>query len=136
MMPFSTTQDEAGPITRTVEDAARMLDVMAGYDPADPITAFSAGHIPASYTASLDRDGLKGARIGLLTDFIGRDPIHADVNARRRQRRGADDGDGRDGRARQHSEPRRADARTEPDEPRVQGRRSTAISPASGRSPR
>ena len=47
VMPFSTTQDEAGPIARTVEDAARMLDVIAGYDPADPITAFSAGHIPA-----------------------------------------------------------------------------------------
>ncbi len=80
VMPFSTTQDEAGPITRSVEDAARMLDVMAGYDAADPITAFSAGHIPGSYLASLDANGLKGARIGLLTDFLGRDPIHADVN--------------------------------------------------------
>ncbi len=90
-MPFSTTQDEAGPITRTVEDAARMLDVMAGYDPADPITAFSAGHLPRSYTAAFDIDGLRGARIGLLTDFIGRDPIHADVNRVRRYRRGEDD---------------------------------------------
>ena len=80
VMPFSTTQDEAGPIVRTVEDAARMLDVIAGYDPADPITAFSTGHIPRSYTASLDPGGLKGARIGLLTDFMGSDPIHADVN--------------------------------------------------------
>jgi amidase len=80
VMPFSMTQDEAGPITRSVEDTARMLDVMAGYDPADPITAFSAGHIPGSYTASLDAGGLKGARIGLLTDFMGRDPIHRDVN--------------------------------------------------------
>jgi Asp-tRNA(Asn)/Glu-tRNA(Gln) amidotransferase A subunit family amidase len=80
VMPFSTTQDEAGPITRSVEDAARMLDVMAGYDPADPITAFSAGHVPRSYTASLDAAGLKGARIGLLTDVIGRDPVHQEVN--------------------------------------------------------
>jgi Asp-tRNA(Asn)/Glu-tRNA(Gln) amidotransferase A subunit family amidase len=80
VMPFSTTQDEAGPITRSVEDAARMLDVMAGYDANDPITAFSAGHIPRSYTASFDLGGLRGARIGLLTDFIGRDPIHSDVN--------------------------------------------------------
>lgn len=80
MMPFSTTQDEGGPIVRTVEDAARMLDVMAGYDPADPITAFSNGHIPPTYTASLNAAGLKGARIGLLTDFIGSDPIHQDVN--------------------------------------------------------
>jgi len=80
VMPFSTTQDEAGPIVRTVEDAARMLDVMAGYDPADSITAFSAGHIPRSYTSALDRNGLKGARIGLLTDFLGAEPIHRDVN--------------------------------------------------------
>jgi amidase len=80
VMPFSTTQDEAGPITRTVDDAARMLDVMAGYDPADPITAFSAGHVPRTYTATLDAAGLRGARIGLLTDMMGRDPIHGDVN--------------------------------------------------------
>ena len=80
VMPFSTTQDEAGPMTRTVEDVARMLDVMAGYDPNDPITAFSAGRIPATYTAALEADGLKGARIGLLTDFMGGDPIHQDVN--------------------------------------------------------
>jgi len=80
VMPFSTTQDEAGPMTRTVEDVARMLDVIAGYDANDPITAFSAGHIPATYTASLDAGGLKGARIGLLTDFMGREPVHEDVN--------------------------------------------------------
>ena len=60
IMPFSTTQDEAGPITRTVEDAARMLDVMAGYDPADPITAFSAARCRATYTASLDRGRAEG----------------------------------------------------------------------------
>ena len=80
VMPFSTTQDEAGPMTRTVEDVARMLDVIAGYDPNDPITAFSVGRIPATYTAALNAGGLKGARIGLLTDFMGRDPIHHDVN--------------------------------------------------------
>ena len=79
MMPFSTTQDEAGPITRTVEDAARMLEVMAGYDPDDPITAFGHGRV-ARYSASLDAGALKGARIGLLTDFMGSEPIHADVN--------------------------------------------------------
>lgn len=80
VMPFSTTQDEIGPITRTVEDAARMLDVIAGYDPDDPITAFGQGHRAASYAAALDANALKGARIGLLTDFIGVDPIHAEVN--------------------------------------------------------
>jgi Asp-tRNA(Asn)/Glu-tRNA(Gln) amidotransferase A subunit family amidase len=80
VMPFSTTQDEIGPITRTVEDAARMLDVMAGYDPGDPITAFSTGKVPSSYLTSLDAAGLKGARLGLLTDFMGGEPIHDDVN--------------------------------------------------------
>ena len=89
-MPFSTTQDEAGPITRTVEDAARMLDVIAGYDPADPITAFSTGHDAASYTSALDRDGLKGARIGLLVDFFGRDPVHQRRQSSRRAAVGED----------------------------------------------
>ncbi len=80
IMPFSATQDEIGPITRTVEDAARMLDVMAGYDAADPITAFGAGHIPKSYTTALAADGLKDTRLGLLTDFMGSETIHAPVN--------------------------------------------------------
>jgi Asp-tRNA(Asn)/Glu-tRNA(Gln) amidotransferase A subunit family amidase len=81
IIPVSTTQDEAGPITRTVDDAARMLDVMAGYDPDDPITAFGAHRIPRTYTAYLNRDGLKGARIGVLTEFFGRERVHHEVNA-------------------------------------------------------
>ena len=81
IIPVSTTQDEAGPITRTVEDAARMLDVMAGYDPDDPITAFGVPRIPRTYTAFLNRDALKGARIGVLTEYFGRDSVHQEVNA-------------------------------------------------------
>ena len=81
VIPISFTQDEAGPIVRTVEDAARMLDVIAGYDPADPITAFSTGKIPPSYTESLDPNGLEGARIGLVLDLVGQDVIHEEVNA-------------------------------------------------------
>lgn len=80
IMPFSVTQDEIGPMTRTVEDAARMLDVMVGYDSADPITAFGIGRTPASYRATLDRGALKGARLGLLTDVLGREAVHAPVN--------------------------------------------------------
>jgi amidase len=80
IIPFSPTQDEIGPITRTVEDAARMLDVMAGYDPADPGTAFSAGHVPASFVSALDKHGLRGARIGVLTEFFGTDSVHQEVN--------------------------------------------------------
>ena len=81
VIPSSSTQDEVGPIVRTVEDAARMLDVIAGYDPADPITAYSTGEIPASYTESLDPDGLDGARIGLVLDLLGEDAVHEEVNA-------------------------------------------------------
>jgi Asp-tRNA(Asn)/Glu-tRNA(Gln) amidotransferase A subunit family amidase len=81
IIPVGTTQDEAGPIARTVADAARMLDVMAGYDPDDPVTALGAHTIPPTYTAFLDRDGLKGARVGVLTAFFGHDAAHRDVNA-------------------------------------------------------
>ncbi len=80
IIPISTTQDEAGPITRTVEDAARMLDVMAGYDPDDPITAFGVPRIPRTYTAFLNRDALSGARIGVLTEYFGRESVHQEVN--------------------------------------------------------
>jgi amidase len=60
-----------GPMTRTVTDMAKLLDVMVGYDPADPVTALGVGHIPDSYTKSLDRNGLKGARIGILREPMG-----------------------------------------------------------------
>ncbi|HXD15366.1 MAG TPA: amidase family protein [Vicinamibacterales bacterium] len=66
MMPATPTQDTLGPIARTVRDAALMLDVIAGYDPNDPVTAYADGHIPATYTEFLKRDGLKGARLGVL----------------------------------------------------------------------
>ncbi len=81
VIPNSVTQDEVGPITRTVEDAARMMDVIAGYDPADPITAFGVSHIPNSYTETLDPDGLNGARIGVVMDVFGTEAVHEAVNA-------------------------------------------------------
>ena len=81
IIPLSGTQDEPGPITRSVADAARMLDVMAGYDPADPVTALSQGKRPASYLESLDGATLAGARLGLLTDFVGNEERHQEVNA-------------------------------------------------------
>jgi Asp-tRNA(Asn)/Glu-tRNA(Gln) amidotransferase A subunit family amidase len=80
IIPVSATQDEGGPITRTVADAARMLDVMAGYDPDDPITAAGLGHVPPTYTAFLDKGGLRGARIGVLREYFGSEPVHAEVN--------------------------------------------------------
>jgi amidase len=80
VIPVSFTQDAAGPLARTVADAAVMLDVMAGYDPDDPVTALGVGRIPATYTASLDRDGLRGARIGVLRTLFGTGPDHQEVN--------------------------------------------------------
>ena len=80
VIPNSLTQDEIGPITRTVTDAALLLDVMAGYDPGDPITAFSNGRIPKTYTHMLDRNALKGARIGVMTNMFGTAERHQEVN--------------------------------------------------------
>lgn len=80
ILPISSTQDEAGPITRSVADAAQMLDVMAAYDPDDPITAFGRRQKPHSYVDFLDRDGLRGARLGLVTDMLGTEAVHAEVN--------------------------------------------------------
>ena len=62
-----------GPMSRTVTDGAKLLDVMVGYDPEDPLTASGVGHVPRSYTEFLDKNGLKGARIGVLREPIGRD---------------------------------------------------------------
>ncbi len=58
-------------MTRTVTDLAKMMDIMVGYDPEDPITAFGVMHTPKSYTASLDKNALKGARIGVIREPIG-----------------------------------------------------------------
>ncbi len=80
VIPVSFTQDAVGPITRTVADAAVMLDVMAGYNPDDPVTAFGVGKIPATYTAFLDRNGLQGVRIGVLRTSFGSGPDHQEVN--------------------------------------------------------
>ncbi len=81
VIPNSSTQDEVGPITRTVTDAALLLDAMAGFDAADPITALGVGRRPASYAVGLRADSLQGARIGLVTNLLGREERHADVTA-------------------------------------------------------
>lgn len=80
VIPNSLTQDEIGPIARTVTDAARLLDVMAGYDPADPVTALGHGRIPKSYTHRLAKDALRGARIGVMTNLQGTEERHREVN--------------------------------------------------------
>jgi len=62
-----------GPMSRTVADLAKLLDVIVGYDPEDPLTASGVGHIPDSYTMFLDPKGLQGARIGILRESMGYD---------------------------------------------------------------
>jgi len=72
IVPISHTQDTAGPIARTVADAAILLTALAGADPADPATAASAGHVEPDYTRFLDPNGLRGARIGVAREkFFG-----------------------------------------------------------------
>jgi Asp-tRNA(Asn)/Glu-tRNA(Gln) amidotransferase A subunit family amidase len=80
IIPAALMQDMAGPITRWVADAAVMLETIQGSDPADPTTAGAAAKLPSSYASSLDKDGLKGARIGVLRSFFGQKPEHAVVN--------------------------------------------------------
>lgn len=73
IMPVSDTQDTAGTLTRCVTDAAVMLDVCAGFDPNDMITAEQVSNIPMSYTNHLKADGLRGKRLGLITNLMGND---------------------------------------------------------------
>ena len=78
MMPATPTRDTLGPLTRTVTDAAILTSVIAGYDPNDPLTAYSVGNVPDTYTAFLDPDGLRGARIGVI-----REPMSSDADPTR-----------------------------------------------------
>ncbi len=63
-----------GPITRTVDDAARILTVIAGFDPADPMTAFAVGRIPtAPYETFTHEKSLRGLRIGVVREYMDKD---------------------------------------------------------------
>jgi amidase len=66
IVPISHSQDTAGPMARSVADAATVLAAIAGADRADPITADAATKALHDYTASLDPNGLKGARLGVV----------------------------------------------------------------------
>lgn len=69
IIPIAFSQDTAGPMARTVRDAAILLGAMTGVDARDPATGTSAGRVPADYTAELNPDGLQGARLGVPTYF-------------------------------------------------------------------
>jgi len=71
IIPLALSFDVSGPLTRTVEDAAITLGIMAGIDPADPATSASEGKTFKDYTQFLDKNALQGARIGVARDFFG-----------------------------------------------------------------
>ncbi|MEZ0469510.1 amidase [Luteimonas salinilitoris] len=68
IIPISRTQDTAGPMARSVADAAILLTVLAGADDADPATRDGTGRKPADYGSHLRADGLHGVRIGVLRE--------------------------------------------------------------------
>ncbi|MCU0593811.1 MAG: amidase [Desulfobacterales bacterium] len=71
IIPISSSQDTAGPMARTVEDAVACLGALTGVDEADSKTAASRGNCFADYTPFLKKDGLRGKRIGLLKNLTG-----------------------------------------------------------------
>jgi len=66
IVPLSLTQDIGGPLARTVRDLAYALDATVGPDPADETTRLGEGNVPDTYLTALDREGLSGARLGLV----------------------------------------------------------------------
>ncbi|MCX6955264.1 MAG: amidase family protein, partial [Verrucomicrobia bacterium] len=82
ILPISFTLDRGGPMARNVTDAAIMLELMAGLDPADLTTKRAAGKKPAKgYLPVLNKDALKGARIGVLRDLAMPGPDFKDCLA-------------------------------------------------------
>lgn len=78
IIPLSASQDTAGPMARSVADAAALLTVLAGYDPDDPATAPQQSRPYLDYRQFLKRDGLRGIRIGVMRQHAG---FNEDVDA-------------------------------------------------------
>ncbi len=74
IIPLSLRNDMAGPMCRSVEDATRVLEVIAAYDANDAVTKYSDGKIPANYQQFLQKDGLNESRIGVLRELSDNDP--------------------------------------------------------------
>lgn len=81
VIPLAFDRDIAGPMTRTVEDGARLFNVLAGHDPADPLTADGRGQRETDYTDRLVPDGLDSARIGVLRALAATDDADPAVMA-------------------------------------------------------
>ena len=82
IIPLYLRNDIGGPMARTVEDAVRVLEVIAGPDPADPVTERSRGRVAESYLAALRPDGLAGFRVGVFRRYMQDGQIHSDILAR------------------------------------------------------
>lgn len=82
IVPLYFDKDIGGPMARTVEDAVVVFDVLAGHDPADPVTAGSLENRSSNYTEFLDEKALRGARIGVMRQWSNRDGADAEVIAR------------------------------------------------------
>ena len=74
IIPISASQDTAGPMARSVADAAVLLGALAGADAADPATAALKNHVVPDFATALQADGLKGVRIGVARDLAGFNP--------------------------------------------------------------
>jgi len=81
IIPLFLRNDIGGPMARTVEDAVKILEVIAGYDPADPITKTCQGKVPQNYTQFLDKNGLQGACIGAFRKYIDAPSIDPQIKA-------------------------------------------------------
>ena len=79
IVPLYFDHDIGGPMARSVADAAIVLSVIAGHDPADPVTAEGVDSIPDSYTEFLDADGLEGARVGVIRQLSNRENADPEV---------------------------------------------------------
>ena len=83
IVPLYLDRDVGGPMARTVEDAVRILEVLAGSDPRDPVTADADRRLPpGGYLAHLRSDGLEGARIGVVRQLSDTDTADPEVLAR------------------------------------------------------
>ncbi|MEX2151736.1 MAG: amidase family protein [Gemmatimonadaceae bacterium] len=81
VVPLSYAADVAGPMARTVADAVAIFQVVAGHDPNDPVTEAMVGREIPNYSASLAKEGLRGARIGILRQAYVRASLDSEIGS-------------------------------------------------------
>jgi Asp-tRNA(Asn)/Glu-tRNA(Gln) amidotransferase A subunit family amidase len=81
IVPLNLFNDIGGPMARTVVDAVTVFDVLAGYDPADPVTELGRERRPRSYLSSLNRDGLRGTRLGVVRQLSNAETADPEIVA-------------------------------------------------------